>query len=122
MILEKQSTVILSGWKSSSGNGLITESLQKRASGAMFPSPTIQYHGLTFTKVNMPHPSYYMNFNPTESCFRHLQILEFAQACGRLWGIWKEEAVFSIVRSISVQTVQYTVVQYTVVQYTAVYC
>jgi hypothetical protein len=32
--------------------------------------------------VNMPHPSYYMNHNPIESCFRHLQILEFAQACG----------------------------------------
>jgi hypothetical protein len=42
--------------------------------------------------VNMPHPSYYMNYNPTESCFRQLQILEFAQACGRLWGTWQEKA------------------------------
>jgi hypothetical protein len=50
----------------------------------MFPSPTIRYFGLTFSMVNMPHPSYYMYHNPTESCFRHLQILEFAQACGRL--------------------------------------
>jgi hypothetical protein len=32
-----------------------------------------------------------MNYHPTESCFRQLQILEFAQACGRLWGTWQEK-------------------------------
>jgi len=42
--------------------------------------------------VNMPHLSYYMNYHPTESCFCQLQILEFAQACGRLWGTWQEKA------------------------------
>jgi len=41
--------------------------------------------------VNMPHPSYYMNHNPAESCFRQLQILEFAQACRRLWGRGKKK-------------------------------
>jgi hypothetical protein len=85
-------TVILSGWKSRSFEGFTTKSLQKRTIGAMFPSPTIHYCGLTFSVVNMPHPSYYMNHNPTESCFRQLQILEFAQACGRLWGTWQEKA------------------------------
>jgi hypothetical protein len=70
MILEKRPTVILLGWKSRSFEGFTTKSLQKRTIGAMFPSPTIHYCGLTFSVVNMPHPSYYMNHNPTESCFR----------------------------------------------------
>lgn len=92
MILEKRPTVILSGWTSPSFEGFTTKSLRKRAIGAVFPSPTIRYCGLTFSIVNMPHPSYYVNYNPTESCFRQLQILEFAQACGRLWGTWQEKA------------------------------
>ena len=33
----------------------------------------------------------YMNYDPV-SYFRQLQILEFAQACGRLWGTWQEKA------------------------------
>ncbi|KAL5346708.1 hypothetical protein ACLOAV_008415 [Pseudogymnoascus australis] len=92
MILEKQPRVILSGWTARSFKSFPTKSLQKPAIGEMFPSPTICYHGLTFSVVNMPHPSYYVNYNPTESCFRQLQILEFAQACGLLWETWQEEA------------------------------
>jgi hypothetical protein len=92
MIVEKRSTVILSGWTSPSFKDFTTNSLRKRAIGAVFPSPTVRYCGLTSSIVNMPHPSYYMNYYPTESCFRKLQILEFAQACGRLWGKWQEEA------------------------------
>jgi hypothetical protein len=92
MILEKRPTVILSGWTSPSFDSFTTKSLRKRAIGAVFPSPTICYCGLIFSMVNMPHPSYYMNYHPTESCFRQLQILEFAQACGRLWGTWQENA------------------------------
>ena len=98
MILEKRPTVILSGWTSPSFEGLLTKSLRKQAIGAMFPLPTICYCGLTFSMVNMPHPSYYMNYNPTESCFRQLQILEFAQACGRLWGTWQEKAWMADIR------------------------
>lgn len=92
MILEKQPRVILSGWASWPFRDFPTKSLQKLVIGALFPSRTIYYHGLTLSVVNMPHPSYYMNFCPTESCFRQLQILEFAQACGLLWGTWQEEA------------------------------
>ncbi|KAH9203555.1 hypothetical protein DL95DRAFT_147148 [Leptodontidium sp. 2 PMI_412] len=91
MILEKQPTVVLTGWTSPSFKNFTTKALQKRAIGAVFSSPTIHYSGLTFSMVNMPHPSYYMNHHPTESCFRQLQILEFAQACGRLWGTWQEK-------------------------------
>jgi hypothetical protein len=66
MILEKWPTVILSGWTSPSFEGFTTKSLRKRAIGAVFPSPTIRYCELTFSMVNMPHPSYYMNYNPRE--------------------------------------------------------
>jgi hypothetical protein len=90
MILDKRPRAILSGWTSPSFAGLPTKSLKKRAIGAIFPSPTIRYDELTISMVNMPHPSYYMNYYPTESCFRQLQVLEFAQACGRLWGTWQE--------------------------------
>jgi hypothetical protein len=101
MILEKRPTVVLSAWKPPfpSFEGFTTKSLRKRAVGAVFPSPTIRYCGLTFSMVNMPHPSYYMNHNPTESCFRQLQILEFAQACGRLWGTWQEKAWMADLRA-----------------------
>ncbi|KFY48545.1 hypothetical protein V495_01245 [Pseudogymnoascus sp. VKM F-4514 (FW-929)] len=92
MILEKQPRVILSGWKSQCFERFPTKSLQKLAIGAKFLSPTINYHGLTFSVVNMPHPSYYENYYPAESCFRQLQILEFAQACGLWWGVWEETA------------------------------
>lgn len=91
IILEKRPEVILSGWISLSFEGFITKSLRKRAIGAVFPLPTIHYSGLTFSIVNMPYPSYYMNYTPTESSFHQLQILEFAQACGRLWGTWQEK-------------------------------
>ena len=92
MILEKRPTVVLSGWTSPSFEGFTTKPLQKRPIGAVFPSPIMHYYGLKFSMVNMPHPSYCVNYNPTESCFRQLQILEFAQACGRLWGTWQEKA------------------------------
>lgn len=92
MIVEKQPTVVLTGWTSPSFWDFTTKALRKRAIGAVFRIPTIHYSGLTFSMVNMPHPSYYMNYYPTESCFRQLQILEFAQACGRWWGAWQEEA------------------------------
>ncbi|KAL3420124.1 hypothetical protein PVAG01_08623 [Phlyctema vagabunda] len=94
MILEKRPTVVLSAWKPPypSFKGFPTKLLQKQAIGATFPLPTIRYCGLAVSIVNMPHPSYYMNYNPTESCFRQLQILEFAQAFGRLWGTWQEKA------------------------------
>ena len=94
MILEKRPTVVLSAWKSSyqSFMGFTTKLLQKQVIGATFPLPTIQYCGLAVSLVNMPYPSYYMNYHPTESCFRQLQVLEFAQALGRLWGTWQEKA------------------------------
>lgn len=91
MLLEKRPTVILSGWNLRSFGDFTTNTLHKRAIGAVFPPHTIPYCGLIFSVVNMTYPSYYMNYNPTESCFRHLQILEFAQACGRLWGTWQEK-------------------------------
>lgn len=91
MILEKRLAVILSGWTSPSFEGFITKSFRKQAIGAVFPSPTIRYRGLTFLMINMPHPSYFMNYHPTEFCFRQLQILGFTQACRRLWGTWQEK-------------------------------
>lgn len=101
MILEKRPTVVLSAWKSPylSFEGFTTMLLRKRAIGAKFPSPTIRYCGLAVAIVNMPHPSYYMNYQPTESCFRQLQVLEFAQACGRLWGIWQEKTWMADLRA-----------------------
>ncbi|CZS92515.1 uncharacterized protein RAG0_03131 [Rhynchosporium agropyri] len=94
MILEKRPMVVLSAWTSpyKTFEGHETKLLRKKATGAMFFSPTTPYCGLTLSMVNMPHPSYYMNHTPTESCFRQLQILEFAQAYGRWWGTWQEEA------------------------------
>jgi hypothetical protein len=38
--------------------------------------------------VNAFHPSYAVNYNPHESCFRQLLILETTQACGLYAGRW----------------------------------
>jgi hypothetical protein len=42
-------------------------------------------------RVNGFHPSYAMNYYPHISCFRQLQILTIAEACGMYRGEWKEE-------------------------------
>lgn len=89
MILEKRPTVVLSAWKSPypSFEGFTTKLLQKQAIGASFPLPTIRYCGLAVSIVSMPHPSYY------------IQVLEFAQACGRFRGIWQEKAWMADLRA-----------------------
>ena len=42
-------------------------------------------------RVNGFHPSYAMNYYPHISCFRQLQILTIAEACGMYRGGWREE-------------------------------
>jgi hypothetical protein len=92
MIVEKRPDVVLTAWKAFDFRNYETKGLQKLLTGEVFPSPQIEYvSGLTFSTINTAHPGYFVNHYRTESCFRQLQILEFAQACGRLRGIWEEE-------------------------------
>jgi hypothetical protein len=92
MMVAKRPAVVLTAWESSPFESHTTRPWQKLRTGEVFDTPYSK-HGSdwTFSMVNMPHPSYYMNRYPTESCFRQLQILEFAQACGRFWDIWEEK-------------------------------
>lgn len=95
MIMTKRPQVILTGWSCpSSFRPGDTIHLRKKAVGDVFHFPETTYHGINLSIVNMPHPSYYMNYHTTESCFRQLAILEFAQACGRLKGLWAEASLW----------------------------
>jgi hypothetical protein len=50
-------------------------------------------------RVNGFHPSYAVNRHPYASCFRQLQLLTVAEACGRYRGDWEEETWMSSLRS-----------------------
>jgi hypothetical protein len=48
--------------------------------------------------VNAFYPSYAMNYNPHESCFRQLLILEMTQACGLYAGRWHNKCWMDDIR------------------------
>jgi len=98
MIMEKRPKVFMSAWTFSDKETntdklepIGTGKLQKKHTGGSCELDKLDYNGHEMHMINMPHPSYYMNYHLDEGCMRQLQILEFAHACGKNWDIWVEE-------------------------------
>ncbi|KAF7589641.1 hypothetical protein BBP40_004014 [Aspergillus hancockii] len=60
--------------------------------GRDFDEPKISLRpGSVIERVNSFHPSFAINFNPYDSCFRQLLLLNVAKACRMYEGTWSEE-------------------------------
>lgn len=93
MIQQKQPQVVLCCWQiptsSASHIGMLVKS---DGIGRQWPSKSILIgEQWSVIRVNSFHPSFSINRNPSESCFRELFILEFAKALGHWSGGWGGE-------------------------------
>ncbi|KAE8346092.1 hypothetical protein BDV24DRAFT_158889 [Aspergillus arachidicola] len=94
VIIRKDPDVVLCMWRQAE-NGEITLAMSKFRSlgvGRDFDRPTITLRpGSVAERVNSFHPSFAINYNPYDSCFRQLLLLNVAKACRVYEGTWSEE-------------------------------
>lgn len=94
IIIRKEPDVVLCMWRQAENNE-INRTMSKFRSlgvGRDFERPTITLRpGSVAKRVNSFHPSFAINFNPYDSCFRQLLLLNIAKACRVYEGTWSEE-------------------------------
>lgn len=95
IITRKEPDVVLCMWRQAEDNE-ITRTMSKFRSlgvGHDFDQSTISLRPKSvMERVNSFHPSFAINFNPYDSCFRQLLLLNVAKACRTYEGTWSEEA------------------------------
>lgn len=89
MVRRKKPDVILGAWQGPEALGDVQYS--SKGVGAVDDTRTVVVDGHPIKIVNAFHPSYAINYNPNESCFRQLFLLEMTKAFAELDGNWKEE-------------------------------
>jgi hypothetical protein len=94
IIIRKDPDVVICMWRQAEDDE-ITRTMSKFRSlgvGRDFDRPTITLRpGSVAERVNSFHPSFAINYNPYDSCFRQLLLLNVAKACRVYEGTWSEE-------------------------------
>ncbi|KAE8397461.1 hypothetical protein BDV37DRAFT_291977 [Aspergillus pseudonomiae] len=93
VIITKDPDVVLCMWRQAKNNELGPMSeFRSLGIGHDFDQPTLCLRpGSVAERVNSFHPSFAINFNPYNSCFRQLLLLNVAKACRIYEGTWREE-------------------------------
>lgn len=94
IIMTKNPEIVLCMWgqaKHSETTQTMSE-LRSLGVGRDFDEPKLSLHlGSGIERVNSFHPSFAKNYNPYDSCFRQLLLLNVAKACRIYEGTWSEE-------------------------------
>ncbi|PYH71035.1 uncharacterized protein BO88DRAFT_242398 [Aspergillus vadensis CBS 113365] len=94
IIIRKDPDVLLCMWRQAEDHEITREMSKFRSLGVGrdFDRPTVTLRpGSVAERVNSFHPSFAINYNPYDSCFRQLLLLNVAKACRVYEGTWNEE-------------------------------
>lgn len=94
IIFKKDPDVVLCMWRQANDNEIsrMMSEFRSLGIGCDFNQPKLCLRpGSVTERVNSFHPSFTINFNPYDSCFRQLLLLNVAKACRIYEGTWREE-------------------------------